>query len=297
MLNSGSPGPFAGYHQRVRTRDLGLLLGVAGMGAGALMYAHGYRFGRRDLTLDRVRLDLPLWPADRDGFSIAVLADFHVKDAESADFALKAIAMAMAENPDVIVLPGDLVQSWNPTIPRLIGDVLLPLREMKGSVVAVPGNHDYKYGPPDPLEEICAVVGITLLRNQSWRHKGIRWVGVDSYCAGVSDGHRAMAATPDDDPAEPTIVLWHEPDTVDILPTGAALQISGHSHGGQFILPGGITPKRTYMGRKYYSGFYPNAPTPLYVSRGIGTTFLPSRFQCPPEVSLLTLYHRPDGDC
>jgi hypothetical protein len=257
------------------------------------MYAHGYRFGRKQLTLDRVRLNLPLWPSEMDGFTVAVLADFHVKDAESADFAALAIEMAMAEKPDMTVLPGDLVQSWNPAIPRLIGDVLMPLRKLNGNVVAVPGNHDYKYGPADPLEVICETAGVKLLRNESWRHRGVRWVGVDSYCAGVSDSHRAMAPAPEDDPGEPTIALWHEPDAVDILPDGAALQISGHSHGGQFILPFGITPKRTYMGRKYYSGFYPAAPTPLYVSRGIGTTFLPSRFQCPPEVSLLTLYHAP----
>jgi len=280
-----------GYHHGVRTRDLGLLLGMAGMGVGALMFAHGNRFGRKQLTLDRVRLNLPLWPFEKNGFTIAVLADFHVMDTESADFAAKAIAMALTEKPDMVVLPGDLVQSWNPTIPRLIGDVLLPLREMNGNVVAVPGNHDYKYGPADPLEVICETAGVKLLRNESWSHRGVRWVGVDSYCAGVSDSQRAMQAGPKYDPIEPTIVLWHEPDTVDILPDGAALQVSGHSHGGQFILPFGITPKRTYMGRKYYSGFYPNAKTPLYVSRGIGTTFLPSRFQCPPEVSLLTLYH------
>ena len=87
----------------------------------------------------------------------------------------------------------------------------------------------------------------------------------------------------------PIIALWHEPDVVDHLPKGAALMLSGHSHGGQFTFPGGYTPMHTLNGRKYVRGFFPHAPTPLYVSRGIGTTGPPSRLNCAPEVSLLEL--------
>jgi predicted MPP superfamily phosphohydrolase len=65
--------------------------------------------------------------------------------------------------------------------------------------------------------------------------------------------------------------------------------MSGHSHGGQFRFPGGYTPMHTDLGRAHPRGFYPDAPTPLYVSRGIGTTGPPSRFNCPPEVAILTL--------
>ena len=76
---------------------------------------------------------------------------------------------------------------------------------------------------------------------------------------------------------------------VDLLPTGCILQLSGHSHGGQFTFPGGFTPMHTKLGEKYVRGFYPEASTPIYVSKGIGTTFLPSRLNCAPEVSILTL--------
>ncbi len=65
--------------------------------------------------------------------------------------------------------------------------------------------------------------------------------------------------------------------------------IAGHSHGGQFRTPWGWPPMRTENGSRYLEGFFPDARTPLYVSRGVGTTFLPSRLFCPPEVSLLTL--------
>ena len=52
---------------------------------------------------------------------------------------------------------------------------------------------------------------------------------------------------------------------------------------------GRFKPAKTRLGRKYVEGFYPDAPTPLYVSRGVGTTLFPMRLDVPPEVSLLTL--------
>jgi predicted MPP superfamily phosphohydrolase len=265
----------------MRFRDLAILTGVAGIG----MFAYGYLVGRHQLTLERRVLRLPGLPERLDGFRIAVLADLHIHDVESAELSARAVALALAEDPDVVVIVGDFVQHWSPSVPKLLGDVLEPLLLMNGAVVAVPGNHDYDDGDASLLEPICDVLNIKLLRNAAWDHLGISWVGVDSYSAGKSDAALAMSQRGE----EPCIAIWHEPDAADILPEGALLQISGHSHGGQFVLPGGITPKRTFMGRKYFSGFYPHAKTPVYVSRGIGTTFLPSRFNCPPEVSLLTL--------
>jgi predicted MPP superfamily phosphohydrolase len=88
---------------------------------------------------------------------------------------------------------------------------------------------------------------------------------------------------------DPVIVLWHEPDAVDLLPSGAHLMIAGHSHGGQWRFPWGWTPMTTRNGRKYIEGFFPDAPTPLYVSRGVGTTGPPARLGALPEVSILRL--------
>jgi predicted MPP superfamily phosphohydrolase len=87
----------------------------------------------------------------------------------------------------------------------------------------------------------------------------------------------------------PAIALWHEPDLVWMLPKGCSLQLSGHYHGGQFKIPPGYPPMTTRNGQIYIDGFYPEAETPIFVTRGVGTTFLPSRFQCPPEVAVLTL--------
>ena len=87
----------------------------------------------------------------------------------------------------------------------------------------------------------------------------------------------------------PAVCLWHEPDLVADLPSGCALTLSGHTHGGQGRLFGRFKPVKTRLGARYVEGFFPDAPTPLYVSRGVGTTLFPLRLDVPPEVSLLTL--------
>jgi len=253
------------------------------------MFVYGAICERKNLKVRHFQLPLPGWPSTRTGYRIALLADFHVQNLDTAELASQAIHRAIAEQPDMIVLAGDFVDDWFPSLPPLLGDVLAPLHQMKGRVVAIPGNHDYFSAPPDALATICDELGILLLRNSCEVLDGICWVGVDSYQARASKPDEAMNAAQAIGADLPKVVLWHEPDAVDFLPTGANLMLSGHSHGGQFVLPGGWAPKHSTMGRKYVRGFYPHAKTPIFVTSGVGTTFLPSRFNCPPEVAILTL--------
>ncbi len=265
----------------MRLRDLAFLAGAAGVATlvyGALVEA-------RKVVVERKTLALPGWPERLSGYRIALLSDLHIGSRASIDLAYRAIDKALDESPDMVVIAGDFVESWNPSVPRILGDCLEQLLLMDGNVVAIPGNHDYYRGDPEILRMICDELNIKLLRNEVWRHAGITWVGIDS----ASDGHAEPAYAMSLADADPCIALWHEPDMVDYLPRGCVLQLSGHSHGGQFRFPGGFTPMHTENGRKYPRGFYPDAPTPIYVSRGIGTTFLPSRLNCAPEVAILTL--------
>ncbi len=255
-------------------------LGVAG--AGLLIYGALYESNR--LVVERKTLRLRGWPERLDGFRIAVLGDLHLTDPYSVERAKRAVSLALDESPDMVVIPGDFVSYWKPESPWLIGEVLEPLLLLEGNVVAVPGNHDH-YVPIGLLKSVLGELNIRLLQNESWRHNGVTWVGIDSFNAGFADPARAM----DHAFGEPTIAIWHEPDLVGLLPQGACLQISGHSHGGQFKFPFGIVPMTSRNGKRYLGGYYPSAPTPLYVTRGVGTTGPPSRFLCPPEVSLLTL--------
>jgi predicted MPP superfamily phosphohydrolase len=184
----------------------------------------------------------------------------------------------------MVVIAGDVVAYWRPELPRLVGNILEPLLLMNGNVVAIPGNHEYDCGSPEILGLILGELNVRLLRNEAWRHEGITWVGIDSASMGMDDAHEAMFGI-----ESPAICIWHEPDMVDRLPEGCSLMLSGHSHGGQFVFPGGFTPMHTNLGRRFVKGYFKDAPTPLYVSRGIGTTGPPSRLNCAPEVALLTL--------
>jgi predicted MPP superfamily phosphohydrolase len=193
--------------------------------------------------------------------------------------------MALDESPDMVVIAGDFVESWRMSTPWLLGECLEALLLMEGNVVAVPGNHDYYGGDPELLTMICDELNIKVLRNEVWKHLGVSWVGIDSAYELLSDPVEAMRHVGSD----PAIAIWHEPDLVNFLPNGCSLQVSGHSHGGQFRFPGGYTPLHTSLGKRYPRGFYPDAPTPLYVSRGVGTTLFPTRLFCRPEVAILTL--------
>ncbi len=261
---------------------------LGGMALGGVAWlVYGALVESKKIVVERKRLRLPGWPERLNGFKIALLADFHIRDPFSIDQAQRAIGLALDEAPDMVVLAGDFVGYWKPHSPWQLAEILEPLLLMQGAVVAVPGNHDYWHGDASLLAPILDEFNIKLLRNEAWHHAGITWIGVDSHNAHRDDAPAAFAAA--ESMTGPAITVWHEPDAVDQLPSGSVLMLSGHSHGGQWKFPGGWTPMRTQHGEKYIDGFYPDAPTPLYVTRGVGTTGPPARFGALADVSILTL--------
>ncbi len=256
------------------------------------MLVYGATVEAERISVERRTLRLPRWPEHLRGFRIALLSDFLLRGRYSLSICRQAIVSALAESPDMVVIAGDFVSYWSLESPKLLGELLEPLLLMNGSVVAVPGNHDYSLGSPEILGLILDELNIKLLRNESWDHLGVTWVGIDSAIARRADPCAAMEGV-----ESPAVVVWHEPDLVDLLPRVPSLMVSGHSHGGQFRFPGGFTPMHTKLGKKYPRGFYPDTRIPLYTSRGIGTTGPPSRFNCPPEVAILTLIPRTCEDC
>lgn len=226
------------------------------------------------------------WPDSHDGYRVGLIADNHVRDALTVDLTQRALRYLVSEKPDMIAFAGDMVQKWKPGVKPLIRAALDPLKGYEGACVAVPGNHDYYGGDAEDLRDVYDSFGIRLLRNECWSHEGVNWVGVDSACESMADPYTAVRQC---DPRDPTIVLWHEPDAVQWLPRGPELMLSGHSHGGQFTTPWGWAPMTSRLGKKYLRGFYPEAPVPIYVSRGLGTTGPPSRLFCRAEATVLTL--------
>lgn len=251
---------------------------------GTLVY--GVVGPANQLVLEKRTLRLPKWPKHLNGYRIGLLADLHVRDEFSVKLCRRAVDAVLDEKPDIVVIAGDFVAYYKASSPWLLEEVLAPFREMPGYAIGVPGNHDYWDGDPRLLEPVLEDLGIVLLRNEVYRADGIAFVGIDSANALASDPFTPMKAAAGE---SPVVAIWHEPDMVDYLPDGAALMLSGHSHGGQFRFPWGWTPMHTANGEVYVEGYYPNAPTPLYVSRGIGTTGPPSRLGVLPEATILEL--------
>jgi len=156
--------------------------------------------------------------------------------------------------------------------------------------VAILGNHDQD-SQPDVVTECLEAQRIKVLRNDAWsvEQSGARlWVvGTDDVLLRAVDLPRALRVVP---PAEATILLAHEPDFADVAANYPIdLQLSGHSHGGQVRLPVIGAPVLPELGRKYPWGLRHLRKMALYTNVGIGTIRLPIRWNCPPEVTLLTL--------
>ncbi len=257
---------------------------AAGVSAGAFAYGALVEVNR--LRPERRILRLHGWPERLNGFRIGLIADMHLRDEGTVELSQRAICWLIEQQPDMVAMVGDYVSRWKCDTASMLEEVLAPLAVMGGDVVAVPGNRDYLNGDPSMLAPIFSAYGIRLLRNELCAMHGINWAGIDSANAQEADPFSTLMQV---DNPDPIIALWHEPDLVSWLPQGPALMLSGHSHGGQFTTPWGWAPVRSSNGHRYLRGFYPHAATPLYVSRGLGTTGPPARLFCPPEVTVLTL--------
>ncbi|MES2712269.1 MAG: metallophosphoesterase [Pseudomonadota bacterium] len=236
--------------------------------------------------------------------TIAALSDIHAGGSTMSIDRLEAIvSQTNALRPDLVVLLGDygfssLMGSALPQtlVARHLGALRAPL-----GVHAILGNHDWwedeaarRSADPRAVPIIArelAGVGVNLLRNAALRMDGFWLAGLDSQWAfgrirGAHDVAATAAAITDDAPA---ILLAHEPDIFASLTDRFTLTLSGHTHGGQ-IRAFGYTPfLPSHFGTRYRHGLIVEEERRLIVSAGLGTSFLPVRFNVPPEIVLVTL--------
>ncbi len=260
------------------------LLGA--MASGLLAGASGAAYSQGcadDLRVESKVLRLPKWGAS--GFRCAVLGDLHMNSPREAERATRALELVGKHKPDALFLVGDFVDGSGPRILPNIKSVLRAVGDLDCPTFAVMGNHDYWTPQPDRVIEELRSCPLRLLRNETAVVQGVSIIGVDDSIA-RRDRYDFFPVT---SIAESSIALLHEPDSVKNMPEHVALQLSGHSHGGQICLPMGVPVHTPYGARDYIEGFYPLARVPLYVTRGVGTTGPNFRLFCPPEVSLLTL--------
>jgi len=255
-----------------------------------LLYGLAARSGC--VVVERVELPLPGLPAELNGLTVVHFSDLHYGFGRfrSEESVAQITRLISSLQPDLIVFTGDLLD--RAADPALVGT--LPLQGLKAplGVYAVMGNHDHHFGK-EKIARSLADFGVEVLVNRSVRvEKGGRhfWlIGLDDPLTGDPDLGRAVASVP---PGDFKILLVHTPDFAPhAASAGIQLQLSGHSHGGQVRLPGVGAMYCPPLGREYPLGLrqVPGSRTLVYTNRGLGTTVLPLRLFCPPEVTLLTL--------
>ncbi len=259
---------------------------VAALGtAGAVGFAYATVIEPRLPVLERVTVRLPNLPPQLEGLRIGQLSDQHLGVPHTRTNTAWAIQQMHNEQPDLIALTGDFVNTET-AIPGL-HDLFCTLRAPLG-VYAVTGNHDHWEGVDDIRAQL-EPLGVRFLNNENCR---LRWRGAEFWLAGIDDMwygapdlHAALQGIPG---GAFTVLLAHEPDFADIAALRPVdLQLSGHTHGGHIHLPLLGSPCLPHHGLRYVSGLVRVKDMQLYVTRGLGG--MPVRFNCPPEATILTL--------
>lgn len=255
-------------------------------GLGTIALGASQINNRNELTVERSTLRLPRW--DAEGFKIALLTDLHMDSRSKADRGLRAARLAVAEKPDVILIGGDLASTSKEASVQACLRTIQAILEYGIPTYAVLGNHEYwVHDVPGLVSTLARSMKgrrSSLLRNETAVVDGVVIAGVDDGIAG-RDRHQFLHSAHDKN----VVTLFHEPDFVTRVDRRASVMLAGHSHGGQVCLPFGIPVHTPRGARTYIKGFFPQAPVPLYVSRGVGTVGPSVRVFCPPEISILTL--------
>ena len=245
---------------------------------------------RWDLKTSRVEVPLKGLGKELDGFTIAQLTDLHRGSYVSASFIDRAVQTANGLKPDLIVLTGDYI-TRSTKFMRSCAQSLAPLSAPYGKL-AVLGNHDYWTDAEEVTRELTDTAGLQVLKNRSVLifdgDAAITIAGLDDSVTGHDDFDATLANAPSD---APIVLLAHRPDIIEeAARRKVALVLSGHTHGGQVVIPGfgpPVVPSR--YGKRYAAGLNHCGETAIYTNRGVGMAMLPIRVNCPPEVALVTL--------
>ena len=285
--------------------ELGMLAGGFGLAAVGMALAS------RVPAVREVLVPVPKLPDELEGLRLVVVSDLHIGSSSDGRWLAEVVKRANACRPDFVLMPGDLADG---SLVRMENE-LRPLADLRASygVLASPGNHDYYSGLPAWVEKWRSWgLGVLLNVHQDFRVRGrlVRVAGVTDKCArllpdwqdgmGPPDLRRALsvpvgvasaAPTPSTAaplPADVTFLLSHRPEiAAESAANGVDLQISGHTHGGQFFF---LFPLVSHLNRGFRAGLYRVGTMPLYVSPGTGMWgYAPMRLGSRAEISLLVL--------
>lgn len=259
---------------------------------------------------------LPRLPESWEGQQVAVIADLQIGMwLSNSQTVRRIITRVVKKRPALVLIAGDFVYLYGKRPSSAINKavkLVRPLVEAGLPTYAVLGNHDYRMpterAPKDEAlaERVRAALeaaGVRVLHNEAIplvspskraSEPPLYLVGIGSHVAREAHPEGALAGLPHN---APRLVLMHHPKSFKALPEDSApLAVAAHTHGGQVRLP--FTLARTWMSYSRENEIvtdgwihgYGKAGNHLYVNRGIGFSVAPLRFNCPPELTLLTLH-------
>jgi uncharacterized protein len=247
------------------------------------------------VKVETVHLKLGRLPLGFSGIRIAQISDIHMGGWMNLARFQHVADLVQAQKPDVLLITGDFLighrfpnSGW-----QWIDDLTKVLSPLAASIpsFAVLGNHDY-WTNPQAVRDMLRHCRITDLTNAVFtltrEGENLHLCGVDDIKEGDVRLDKVVAQLKENNAA---ILLAHEPDFAD---TSAAtgkfdLQVSGHSHGGQIVIPFYGPPILPRTGRKYPSGLYKVGNMFQYTNRGVGMDTFPIRFNCPAEITIFEL--------
>lgn len=259
----------------------GLVATGVGLATGTVGY--GVAVERHRVRLDQRSLTVTGLPAALDGLRVGLITDVHLSPMVPADDIRAAVDLLAAARPDVVALGGDYVTDADVTRAAPVAELLAPLAVAPLGAFAVLGNHDDDRVVPAAL----AARGFAVLRDQrtrlTWRGETVDVVGLRYWTRRLPDITRVVKGA-----GPTTVMLAHDPRRLREAATlDVQLVLAGHTHGGQVVLPGvGAVAARRFP---VVAGEATEGNCRLFVSRGVGTVFVPVRINCPPEVSVLVL--------
>lgn len=259
-------------------------------------------WGNTALELNTYTIASEKLPKAFDGYRIA-----HISDLHNAEFGVgneKLLAMLREAEPDIIAITGDLIDSRNT-------DIGIALHFVEEAVKIAPcyyvtGNHEARVAEYDELKAGLLELGVAVLEDEKAElevsGESITLLGVNdpSFLAEPANEEALMQSKLQElmNGAENyTVLLSHRPELFAVyVESGADLVLSGHAHGGQFRFPlvGGLAAPNQGLFPKYDAGVYTEEHTSMIVSRGIGNSLFPFRFNNRPEVILIELIQEND---
>ncbi|MDX2377851.1 metallophosphoesterase [Microbacterium sp. LRZ72] len=236
-----------------------------------------------------------------EGETIAVVSDFQVGMwFANTDMAEQAVEQIVEERPAAVLLAGDFLYSQTPDAEKQVEtvmDALAPLVESGIPSFAVLGNHDYESDGAAEMTAALEAAGIRVLSNDaaivplegSDVQRPLWVVGIAPAHAGLADIDTAFAGVSAE---QPRVVMMHNPQVFPRIPADAApLAVAGHTHCGQFAMPGSphsswmaLTTEDPMVADGYAPDDFGAEGNMLYVTCGIGFSGIPARFNAPPQV-------------